>query len=163
MDYALALPGAAILIIEAATTQGQTLHRSDLTFAEVDQPVRVAGDEDVGQRLIVRVRERVACRYRCDLTITRTEPELPTMSAHPIEELPGEALRYLLPSRFCEAERFQPFMLRRFDHLAGGPRWPRSGTGSSPMSSTSPAQAMAAPPPPTPFWTARGSVAITRI
>lgn len=120
MDYALALPGAAILIIEAATTQGQTLHRSDLTFAEVDQPVRVAGDEDVGQRLIVRVRERVACRYRCDLTITRTEPELPTMSAHPIEELPGEALRYLLPSRFCEAERFQPFMLRRFDHLAGG-------------------------------------------
>lgn len=42
---------------------------------------------------------------------------------HPIEELPNEALVYLLPSRYCESDLLQPEANRLFGHVYPG--WSR--------------------------------------
>ncbi|SET35522.1 transglutaminase-like domain-containing protein [Paracoccus homiensis] len=120
MDYALAMPGAAILIIETARTDGQQIIDSDLRFDSFDHFSQVPGDEGIGHRDVIRAGDGVICAYRCDVTVTRDDPDLPAMSAQPVEQLSASALRYLLPSRYCEAERFQPFVRRRFGHLDGG-------------------------------------------
>lgn len=120
MDYALAMPGAAILMIRAAATDGQQICDSDLHFTGAGQASQVPGDEGIGWRDVIRAENSVTCDYRCHMTVTRDDPDLPALSAQPVEQLSACALRYLLPSRYCEAERFQPFVRRRFGNLQGG-------------------------------------------
>lgn len=42
---------------------------------------------------------------------------------HPVDELPGEVLTYLIASRYCEVDRLGPFAWSRFGATPAG--WPR--------------------------------------
>lgn len=51
------------------------------------------------------------------------DPVAPGARQHPIEELPGEVLVYLLGSRYCETDRLSDFAWQRFGAVEGG--WAR--------------------------------------
>ena len=53
----------------------------------------------------------------------KPDPVLPDIKAQPIADLPAEALRFLLSSRYCEADLLTPFAWSRF--AATAPGWPR--------------------------------------
>lgn len=48
---------------------------------------------------------------------------VPDARQHPVEELPDEALSFLLPSRFCESDLLTTEAWNRFGHIEGG--WAR--------------------------------------
>ncbi|MFN3526403.1 MAG: transglutaminase-like domain-containing protein [Paracoccus sp. (in: a-proteobacteria)] len=121
LDYRLAAPGAAILTLEVADTAGQQIRASDMRF---DPPLdfrRVTAEEGIGQRIMAHVEDRLSLRYRAEIEVTRPRPDLARMQALPVHDLPGEALRHMLPSRYCEAHRFLHFTASRFQGLTGGP------------------------------------------
>lgn len=120
LDYALSEPGPAILMLEAAGASGQELHRTSIDFGPVDRFARVPGEEGIGERIVLRAQDRITCRYSAQVSITRDCPDLDALAADEVDEMPGDALRYLLPSRYCQAERFTAFANRRFGELRGG-------------------------------------------
>lgn len=121
LDYRLAAPGAAILTLEVADTEGQTIRSSDMRFSPSLDHRRVPAEEGIGQRIMAHVTDRLSLRYQAEVEITRARPDLARMQAVPVQDLPGEALRHTLPSRYCEAHRFMNFTASRFRGLTGGP------------------------------------------
>ncbi|RJL04954.1 transglutaminase family protein [Paracoccus aestuarii] len=120
LDYAMSNPGPALLVIEAAGVQGQVLNRATIDLGNPQKLARVPAEEGIGERLILRVAERLTCRYSAEVEVTRPRPDLRSLRAAEMEDMPGDALRYLLPSRYCQAERFTHFTGSRFEGLTGG-------------------------------------------
>ena len=120
LDYALEAPGPALLLIEAAGVAGQVLNRTDIDLGQPQKLARVPAEEGVGERIVLRVAEGLTCRYAAEVQVTRPCPDLDALAAVAVEDMPGDALRYLLPSRYCQAERFTHFTGSRFSGLTGG-------------------------------------------
>lgn len=120
VDYALSSPGAAILVIEAAAVAGQELHGAWIDLGDLQHFGRVRGEEGVGERIVLGLGPHLNCRYSAKVVVTRPRPDPAQLQFVPVEQLPGDALRYLLSSRYCQGERFAPFVLREFGELQGG-------------------------------------------
>ena len=120
LAYTLAEPGPAILVIEAAGAEGQDLTATSVDFGPLDHFARVPAEEGIGEKIIIRTTDRITCSYSANVTITRPQPNFDAMAAVELDQMPGDALRYLLPSRYCQAERFVPFAEQRFGALQGG-------------------------------------------
>lgn len=120
LDYRLQMPGTALLVIEAAGAQGQDVIRSSIDLGQPERTARVPAEEGIGERVIVRARDRLYCHYNAEIEVTRGLPNLQNLSAVDVEDMPGDALRYLLPSVYCPVDRFGHFVATRFDGLWGG-------------------------------------------
>lgn len=120
LDYELSHPGPAILVVEAAGAEGQELTRTELDVGDVEHFARVPAEEGIGEKIIIRATERIRCVYEASVSVTRKRPDIASLRAMEMDEMPGDALRYLLPSRYCQAERFYPFVMQRFGDLTGG-------------------------------------------
>lgn len=120
LDYAIPRPADVMLQVEAAALPDQRLEAQSLTVGS-PWPVRaVGGHEGVGQRCWVRAADDLVARYDAVVAIDRATPALETLGATPVAELPAEVVQYLLPSRYCQAERFVHLVQRRFAGLTGG-------------------------------------------
>jgi transglutaminase-like putative cysteine protease len=120
LDYRLRTPGTALLVIEAAGAGGQDVVRSSIDLGQPERIARVPAEEGIGERIIVRAKDRLYCRYSAELHITRPRPDLDNLKAVEVEDMPGDALRYLLPSVYCPVDRFFNFSNSRFGGLTGG-------------------------------------------
>lgn len=120
LDYAFPAPADVLLQIEAAAMTDQRLVSQSLVI-ESDHPIRaVAGEEGIGQRCWARAERRLVARYAATVRIEREPVLLEALPATPVAQLPAGAIPYLLPSRYCEADRFDHFVRTRFPGLAGG-------------------------------------------
>jgi transglutaminase-like putative cysteine protease len=64
-------------------------------------------------------------RLTCDQIVRDSgmpEPACPQARQHPIEELPGDTLMFLLGSRYCETDRLSTFAWSMFGHVEGWAR-----------------------------------------
>ncbi|MDQ1899633.1 transglutaminase family protein [Paracoccus sp. WLY502] len=120
LHYKFLTPGPALLAIEAAGAFGQEISNAAIDFGEVEHFARVPGEEGIGEKIIIRTADNLRCRYRADVIVTRPRPVFERLSAAEVDEMSGDALRYLLPSRYCQAERFVPFAQQRFGDVQGG-------------------------------------------
>lgn len=120
LHYSVASPGAAILTLEAARTEGQEIRSESLDLTPSEAVRTVPGDEGIGQRRLIPITDRLECRYRAQILVTRPRPVLATMKVAEIPDLTAEALRYLLPSRYCDSDRLVNFVATRFEGLSGG-------------------------------------------
>ncbi|HWT13070.1 MAG TPA: transglutaminase family protein, partial [Allosphingosinicella sp.] len=59
-------------------------------------------------------------RYRATVEVGRPSVDLAELAIAPLRELPGEVIPYIWPSRYCEADRFETFVARRFGRHEGG-------------------------------------------
>jgi transglutaminase-like putative cysteine protease len=65
---------------------------------------------------------------RCEVTYTtraaidRILPDIATLARLEPHDLPAEAVQYLFDSRYCPADRFQPFVEAEFGGTSGGAR-----------------------------------------
>lgn len=120
LHYKLLTPGPAILAVEAAGAFGQEISNATIDFGPIEHLARVPGDEGIGEKIIIRTAEDLRCHYTADIVVTRPRPVFERLTAMEMDEMSGDALRYLLPSRYCQAERFVPFANQRFGDTAGG-------------------------------------------
>jgi transglutaminase-like putative cysteine protease len=120
MQYRFADPDDVILVLEVAEYPGQTVTRSDLEFGDAEV-TRIAGDGGIGSRIIARLPgAELNLRYGASVEVTRSPPDLSTLQADPLHQIPAEASPYLRPSLYCPSEKLGAFVARRFGHVAGG-------------------------------------------
>lgn len=122
VQYSLAQPGPALLLLEAAALPGQEILDASIDLGEFQSFARVPAEEGIGERLVLHVGQALSCHYSADVAVTRVAPDLAALQPVPIEKMPADALRYLLSSHYCVGERFGPFVQATFNDLAGGAR-----------------------------------------
>lgn len=109
-----------LLLVEAAAMADQRLIRQDLHVFS-DQPISAQpGLDGVGQRCWAQGSNHLRAEYRAVVDIDRQAHDFAAFPPTAPHELPAEAVPYLLPSRYCESERFQGFVEREFGDLTGG-------------------------------------------
>lgn len=122
LDYALPQPCDVLLQVEAAAMVDQRLHKNDLRVSSATPLGAVPGEESIGQRTWARAEGAISVAYTASVEVIRFAPPLSTLSANDPRDLPALVVPYLMPSRYCESERFEAFVLREFGGLAGGPK-----------------------------------------
>jgi transglutaminase-like putative cysteine protease len=120
LDYWLPEPADVLLQLEAAALPDQRLDDRALTVWS-DHPIAATdGDEGMGQRCWARAQYRLMAQYRATVTVDRVAIDVAGLPATPPRALPGTAVRYLLPSRYCQSDRLEGFVRREFGGLSGG-------------------------------------------
>lgn len=120
LDYALAGPTDIILSVEAAPTRGQRLIGARIDLPPAQHFARVPAEDGIGERILLKLEARLLCEYESEVEIDRPIPDLASLPATPVHLLPGEAVAYLMASRFCPSDRFQSFVASEFGGLTGG-------------------------------------------
>lgn len=120
LDYLVPEPADVLLQVEVAATPEQRIEAEVLTVW-ADTPIRaVPGEDAIGQRCWVRAEGQLRARYAATVAVTRAPVVLDRLGATPPRGVPGALTGYLLPSRYCQSDRLEGFVQRRFDGLAGG-------------------------------------------
>ncbi len=122
LDYAVEGTAPVLLQIEAADLPDQHVTMSELDITDAKDFVRVTGDEGIGNRALFRVKDRLLCKYTAQVEIDRQLADITTLEQVPLTQLPGEAVKFLMPSRYCQSEFFGPFVEKEFSGVTGGKR-----------------------------------------
>ena len=120
-DFQLDQPTDIILQFEAAAIPEQTVLSADtrINCAEI---ARVPAHDGVGERVLFQAEGRIEVSHTALVDVNRLVPNLSGLAQLSPHDLPGETLDYLLDSRYCPADRFQPFVEDEFGGTSGGAR-----------------------------------------
>lgn len=120
LTYDFAGPCETLVLVEAARSPDQAVIRETLEVTPARDLHRL-DDSVTGERRVVMTAEgRVEIAYKAEVDVLARDATLAGVPATPIRDLPGEALRYLRPSRYCPSDRFERFVAREFGALEGG-------------------------------------------
>lgn len=104
----------------AAIPEQQVLAQSSRINAE--HIARVAAQDDIGERVWLQVEGSCEVHYSARVAIKRAVPDLATLAQLEPHDLPAATVQYLFDSRYCPADRFQPFVEAEFGETRGGAR-----------------------------------------
>lgn len=120
LDYDFAAGCDVLLQVEAAAIPGQTLERAELVVTPSEHLVRVPAQDHIGTRIWLRAEGQMLVDYRATVRIERTVSQLDHLPGIAPRFVPGEAVPYLLPSRYCPSNRFIDFVASQFGAAQGG-------------------------------------------
>lgn len=110
MTYAVNEPADILLAVQAIPMADQTLVHDNLRVTGAE-PMRAAiHPGDGGTRTWFRGHGQVTVDYIATVDVARTPTWLEGLGATPQVDLPGETLPYIFPTRYCEADRLEPFV-----------------------------------------------------
>ncbi|MCK0129186.1 transglutaminase family protein [Erythrobacter sp. F6033] len=115
-------PTDALLQFEAVASDGQTILASKTHLNGAETFNRVPAHDAIGERIWLHANRRIEVTYSAEIEISREFANLEKLSALALHQLPGEAVQYLLESRYCAAEKFHDFADREFAGTMGGAR-----------------------------------------
>lgn len=118
LDYWFAQPCDVLLQLEVAAARGQTVEHAALTSGAA--LTRIAAQDGIGTRTWLAAEGQMLVDYAARVTIARPACDYAAMAKTPLRLLPGEAVQYLLPSRYCPSDRFFDLVEARFAGLEGG-------------------------------------------
>jgi transglutaminase-like putative cysteine protease len=120
LEYHFAEGADVLLQIEVAATEDQHLESESLSVFS-DSPIRaVVGEDGIGQRCWGHGHGAWHAEYRATVLVDRAPVDLSTLAATPVRLLDGHLVPYLMPSRYCQSDRFEGFVTREFPGLEGG-------------------------------------------
>lgn len=122
LDYWFEHACDVLLQVEAAAVPGQLVDHAQFTVSGNNDFVRVAAQDNVGERIWLRCQAQMLVDYRATISVDRPLADVTALPEVPLHQLPGEAVQYLLPSRYCPSDQFTDFVAARFGVLAGGAR-----------------------------------------
>lgn len=120
LDYWIEDAADVLLQIEVAALPDQKLELQDLKVWTDTPLVAVIGEDGIGQRCLARGTGSFRAEYSAVVSIDRPTVDISALAAAPPRALPGEIISYLLPSRYCESDRFEGFVHAEFAGLDGG-------------------------------------------
>jgi transglutaminase-like putative cysteine protease len=120
LDYDLPEPHDVLLQVEVAQMPDQRIIGDKLTVASPERLRPVEGTDDVGQRTWVAGAGQFHAHYEALVEIDRPALALDGLTAADARDLPAAVVPYLLPSRYCACDKFEPFVEQTFGALAGG-------------------------------------------
>jgi len=122
LQYAVQAQTDIILQITVPTFAGQRVISEQLVLSESLHSTSVPGETGFGKRLLLCVERDFECHYATQVVIDRPLVDISPLPAVPPHRLPDDALRYLMPSRYCQSDELQSFVEAEFGGSAGGER-----------------------------------------
>lgn len=122
LDYRFDEPADILLQMEAAPLPDQRIVRDMLTIDTAHRLFPVPAHQGIGRRTWTRGDGRFVASYEAEVEVTRAAPDLAALASPPLTALPGEAIEYLWPSRYCQSDRLKDYAHDRFGALEGGAR-----------------------------------------
>jgi transglutaminase-like putative cysteine protease len=122
LAYDFARPTDVLMQIEAAILPEQRIVKAGLGLSPVSHFSRIPGHDEVGERIWLRVERQLIVDYTAEIEVNRAPDHFAKLAETPPHLLPGDVVDYLMPSRFCQADLFEPFVEGEFGGLAGGAR-----------------------------------------
>jgi transglutaminase-like putative cysteine protease len=120
LDYDLPEPHDVLLQIEVAAMTDQHIIGDKLTVSSPEKLRPVEGNEAVGQRTWAAGVGQFHAHYEALVQIDRPVVTIDDLSAADPRDLPALVVPYLLPSRYCESDKFESFVAEEFGALTGG-------------------------------------------
>ena len=120
-DFTCDQPTDLILQFEAAAIPEQTILSTN-TRINCPDIARVAAHDGIGERVLFQAQGKIEVEYEALVEVNRIVPEIAGLAQLSPHDLPGETLDYLLDSRYCQADRLQPFAEDEFGGTNGGAR-----------------------------------------
>ncbi|MGJ8537533.1 MAG: transglutaminase-like domain-containing protein [Parasphingopyxis sp.] len=121
LDYLIEDEADILLQIEAAADEAsQRVIDGGITASTALRPAPVAGG--IGQRSWARAGGPFRAEYRATVEVERQSADIARLPATPHHALPGDAVPFLWPSRYCQSDQFTRFVADTFGALAGGTR-----------------------------------------
>lgn len=122
LHYRMAQATDLLLQVEAAHLPDQPVLHTGLTLAGSLPHTRIAAEDGIGERIWLHVERELVCDYTASIAVIRPPQDIRGLPADPPHMLPGDIVKYLMPSRYCPADEFQNFVTAEFGHLQGGAR-----------------------------------------
>jgi transglutaminase-like putative cysteine protease len=120
LDYGIPERHDVLLQVEAAKMADQRLISNHLTVTSPERLRAVEGEESIGQRTWAVGLGQFRVEYRARVEIDRVPVDLTNLQANDPRALPALVVPYLLPSRYCESDKFEAFVTREFSRQSGG-------------------------------------------
>lgn len=120
--FTLDAPTDVLLQFEAAPIPEQNILRSNTNVSRSEHFARVAAQDDIGERIWIRAVGDFEVEYSATVEIERQLADISRLEGLSPHDMPGEAVQYLFDSRYCPADRFQPFVEAEFEGTSGGAR-----------------------------------------
>jgi transglutaminase-like putative cysteine protease len=120
LDYDLPEPHDVLLQIEVAQMADQRIIGDKLTVSSPEKLRPVEGNESVGQRTWAAAVGQFHAHYSAIVEINRVVIPLDGLSAADPRDLPAPVVPFLLPSRYCESDKFESLVAHDFGDHSGG-------------------------------------------
>lgn len=120
LDYSFAQPTDVLIQMEAAALPEQAIVHAHIALPDVEHFARVPGHDGIGERIWLRVADRLTIDYRAQVDIVRIVRDIGALERVPPHRLPGETVEYLMPSRYCPSDQFATLVEAEFAGLEGG-------------------------------------------
>jgi transglutaminase-like putative cysteine protease len=111
-----------LMQIEVAALPDQEILSASFDVSDTEHFGRVSAEAGIGNRIWVHTSTNLVCHYQARIAITRPDEDLSKLEVSLPHLLPGDTVRYLMPSLYCPAAEFQSFVAMEFGHLIGGDR-----------------------------------------
>ncbi|MFN2099865.1 transglutaminase-like domain-containing protein [Altererythrobacter sp. MF3-039] len=115
-------PTDVMLQFEAADIPEQHLHEVSSKIFANENFARVPAQDDIGERIWLNAEGRIDIAYTAQVEIERMTPSVSGLDKLRPRDLPGDTIKYLFDSRYCQADRLQSFVEAEFGDLEGGAR-----------------------------------------
>ena len=122
LHYKLPAPMDLLLQIEAADLADQQVRSTEIWTSDVAHFSRVAADDGIGERIWIHTEGDFSCTYIAEIAVDRPVLDISKLNQTPFHFLPGETIKYLMPSRFCPSDQFHDFVNAEFGDFNGGAR-----------------------------------------
>lgn len=120
--FELEQPTSVLLQFEAADLPEQRLLDVSCMISPDDDLARVPAQDMIGERIWLHADSRVEVQYEANVDVNRVVHDLADLGAMSPHRLPGEAVKFLLDSRYCHASEFLSFAQDQFPGTEGGAR-----------------------------------------
>jgi len=122
LRYGVQAPTDILLQIMVPNFADQQVRNEKITLSDTLHRATVAAEEGVGERTLLRIDQDLVCDYMTRVEIDRPALDISQLRALPPHQLPSDAIRYLMPSRYCPSDELQNFVAAEFGDSSGGDR-----------------------------------------
>ncbi len=122
LTYEIQSPTDVMLQLVVPDTPRQRVLSEAVTFGPNTRTRTAPAEAGFGERILMTIDHDLSCHYTARIDIDRPERDISLLHATPPHQLPGEAIRYLMPSRFCQSDQLQSYVAAEFGNSFGGQR-----------------------------------------
>ena len=122
LQYGIQFPTDILLQVQVPSLADQVVLSETFDLSPVTDRATAAAEAGMGERTLLRVESDLHCSYTAEINVDRPALDLTQLEATPVHSLPGDAIRYLMPSRYCQSDQLQSFVAAEFGNSAGGQR-----------------------------------------
>lgn len=120
LDYTFEQPCDVLVQIEAAKLPGQMVRQAHIAAPAAEYFARVPAQDGMGERIWIRAEGQLIVDYSAQVELSRQTADLASLAIIAPHQLPGEAVPYLIPSRYCQSNQMATFVTEEFGAIEGG-------------------------------------------